>query len=111
MPPRSAKPTPAARMAMKPAHNNRYALGAIGVLSTFVIIFIFYVFVYLRVLNAEGREFHNRAAFEARLMRTETHTGPVRGLFCVRERLTPFQKRVHEFIGQVRMRTAMSRAL
>ena len=40
IPPRMAKPTPAAKIAMKPAHNRRFAFGAIAPLLTGVLLIV-----------------------------------------------------------------------
>src|SRR6187397_423543 len=81
MPPRIAKPTPAAKMAMKPAHRSRLALGTAGVLSTLVIV------VRFDWLLTEAGKFHDLPALECRLMGAKADAGPVRGLFRIGKRI------------------------
>src|SRR5688572_20627400 len=96
MPPRIAKPAPAARMAVNPAHRSRLAFGAIP--SVFADIVLFRFGFRNGQLICETRQFYNRAAFERGLMGAQSDAGPVGGLLCVRERLAFFHERHEKFI-------------
>ena len=44
-------------------------------------------------------------------MRAQSHARPVRGLFGVRHGVAVFNKRAQKFVNEMRMRTAVPRAL
>src|SRR6266849_3509359 len=112
MPPRIANPTPAARIAMKPANSNRLAFGAMASLLTGASLIIYHwVECLVGGLQSKGREFDNRAAFEGGLVGAEADTGPVGRLAGVGERVVAGGERGKEFVHEMRMRAAVAGAL
>src|SRR5881394_1753269 len=87
IPPRIENPTPAAKMAMKPAHKSRYAWGATPLLFPLLIGFSSEVFLFALESKGEYGQFHDRAAFQRGLVRAQTDTGPVCRLLRIRERI------------------------
>src|SRR6185503_11988611 len=74
IPPRIAKPTPAAKMAMNPAINNRLAFGAMASLLTCTLLIVFWlVGLGLRTEKSEckRRQLYNGPAVERGLVGAE----------------------------------------
>src|SRR5687768_13201094 len=116
IPPRMPKPMPAARMAIKPAHNKRPELGAIPSCLIFIIdaVNCLVDWVWWRLIldsECKRRQLHDLAALQRRLMRAQSNTGPVRGLLGVGEWVAIFSQRAQKLVREVRMRTAMPGAL
>src|SRR6185369_14072207 len=103
IPPRMENPTPAAKMAMKPAHKSRYAWGATPLLFPLLIGFVSEVFVSAQELKRKRRQLDNRAALQRRLVRAKTDTGPVGRLLRIRERVAIFHQRHDEFVNEMGM--------
>src|SRR6266542_1704225 len=98
IPPRMENPTPAAKMAMKPAHKSRYAWGATQLLFPLLIGFVSEVFFFALQSNGECRQFHNRAPLHRGFVGAKPYAGPVGRLFRVREWIAIFHERHDEFI-------------
>src|SRR5277367_1712211 len=80
MPPRTEKPTPAARMAMKPAKSRRFAFDAIPSVGADIMddeLWWGWSGVGKKGSKRPRRQLHNLAAGEGGLMRAETDAGPV----------------------------------
>src|SRR5690349_8405609 len=106
IPPRTPKPTPAARMAMKPTQRSRFALGATALAFPLLI-----VCFCLYWLKGERRKLHYCAAFERGFMGAQAHTGPVGRLLRVREWIAILSERHRKFVRQMRMAAAVAAAL
>src|SRR5258708_1231815 len=109
MPPRMANPTPAARMAMKPAKSRRFALGAVA-FCPFPFAIRLFRSVRLR-LTAEVRQFNDFPPAHGRFMRANPRAGPVDRLIHVRERRAALHDAHDELVRQMRMRAAVAAAL
>src|SRR2546422_667275 len=101
------KPTPAARIAMKPAKSRRLAFGVIPVSFVIVGLMMFWVCLCL----CKFRQLHNFAALQSRFVGAKADAGPVCGFACVRERVAMFNQGADELMRQMRVRAAMACAL
>src|SRR6185437_14037808 len=104
MPARTEKPTPSARIAMKPAQRIRCALDET--------LFSLAIFIWFGGgLTAKIGQLHDLTPAHGRFMRANSGAGPVHGLIHIRERRAAFDDAHDELVREVRMRTAMATAL